>query len=212
MYSRDGGASFANVGNDRSASVLGVGLWGSGASATTWVVPTPIELSGRLLIYISGTDMNENMRLDPENSSPKSFAGVAIARLGGLVSLDAIGYGNAAFALTHPLVFNTTTVSGLNLFVNFDTRGIGALSVELQDPSTGSAIPGFDLASARSFAGGNALHGVATWRHGSDISALAGTPFVIKFAFIAPCKLFSFEVAATKVTDANQFALGFEAQ
>ena len=196
MYSRDGGASFAYVGNDRAASVLGVGLWGSGASATTWVVPTPIELSDRLLIYISGTDVNENMRLDPENSTPKSFAGVAIARLGGLASLDAIGYGDAAFAFTHPLVFNTTTASGLHLFVNFDTRGIGALSVELQDPSTGSAIPGFDLASARSFAGGNTLRGVATWRHGSDVSVLAGTPFVIKFAFIAPCKLFSFEVAA----------------
>ena len=196
MYSRDGGASFAYVGNDRAASVLGVGLWGSGASATTWAVPTPIELNDRLLVYFSGTDVNENMRVDPLNSAPQTFAGVAIARPGGLASLDAVGYGDAAFALTHPLVFAASASSGeLHLLVNFDTRGIGALAVELQDPSTGAAFPGFDLASARSFAGGNALRGAATWKeHGSDVSVLAGKPIVIRFVFTAPCKLFSFEV------------------
>ena len=44
---------------------------------------------------------------------------------------------------------------------------------------------------------------VATWRHGNDLSALAGKPLVIKFAFTAPCKLFSFEVAAARGGDAN---------
>ena len=66
MMSSDGGASFAYVGDDRAASVLGVGLWGGGASATTWVLPTPIELNDRLLVYLQGTDSNENSRVDPE--------------------------------------------------------------------------------------------------------------------------------------------------
>ena len=88
-------------------------------------------------------------------------------RTDGFVALNAPYAGGET--LTHPLVF-----AGQQLTLSYATSASGALRVELQDAES-HALPGHALDDCPAIVG-NEIEHVVSWRGGSDLSALAGTP------------------------------------
>ena len=88
-------------------------------------------------------------------------------RVDGFVSVQAPATGGEL--LTKPIKF-----SGKELSLNFATSAAGRVRVEIQDMA-GKPLPGFTLAESESLFG-DTLDRVARWKHGSDVSALAGRP------------------------------------
>ena len=93
-------------------------------------------------------------------------------RLDGFVSVRASHGGGEL--LTRPVIF-----SGRELELNYATSAAGSLRVELRDPE-GGPIPGYTLREARDLFG-NRLAGRAAWKHGTDVSRLAGRPVQLRF-------------------------------
>jgi hypothetical protein len=105
-------------------------------------------------------------------------------RTDGFVSLHAAGAG--AELVTKPLTF-----AGKQLTLNFATGDAGRLQVEIQD-AAGNPLPGYALSDCGLLTG-DKIEQVATWKGGSDVSALAGKPIRLKFL----------------MTEADLFALRF---
>ncbi len=71
--------------------------------------------------------------------------------------------------LTHPLKFK-----GQELVINYSTSAGGNLRIEIQDQN-GKALPGYTLPDCNNLVG-DAIEQTVGWKHGSDLSALAGQP------------------------------------
>ncbi|MHC4144552.1 MAG: alpha/beta hydrolase family protein, partial [Planctomycetota bacterium] len=93
-------------------------------------------------------------------------------RLDGFVSLNAPYKGGSM--TTKPLVF-----TGNQLVLNFATSAPGFVRVEIQD-TEGKPIPGYSLDESRELIG-NYIEHPASWKHGTDVSALAGRPVRLRF-------------------------------
>jgi hypothetical protein len=104
-------------------------------------------------------------------------------RQDGFVSMQA-SFSGGGFT-TKPLTFR-----GDRLVLNFSTSAAGAIRVEIQD-AAGKAIPGFAM-SAASEVFGDDLERTVTWKHGSDVSRLAGTPVRLRFT-LSDADLYSFQ-------------------
>ena len=94
-------------------------------------------------------------------------------RVDGFVSLRAVEEGGEL--LTKPLMF-----AGQALILNFETSGSGSLRVEIQD-AAGKPVEGFALDDCLEICG-DEIEQVVSWRNGSDVSQLAGTPIQLRFA------------------------------
>ena len=88
-------------------------------------------------------------------------------RLDGFVSLNAPFAGGAL--TTKPLTF-----SGSRLLLNYATSAAGSLRVEIQN-ADGSPVSGFTLEESAELFGDSTAQ-LANWKHGSDVSQLAGKP------------------------------------
>lgn len=78
-------------------------------------------------------------------------------------------------AITRPLTF-----SGKTLRLNYATSAVGSIGAEIQDEA-GQPIEGFTL-SDRAPLYGDDLDAAISWRHGGDLSGLAGRP--VRFRFV----------------------------
>jgi hypothetical protein len=105
-------------------------------------------------------------------------------RTDGFVSVNARYRGGEL--VTKPLVFR-----GHQLTINFATSAAGSLRVELQD-AAGKPLPGYGLEDAVEQAGDD-IGRTVTWKTGSELGALAGTPVRLHFV----------------MTDADLFSLRF---
>ncbi|MBM4043316.1 MAG: hypothetical protein FJ290_32915 [Planctomycetes bacterium] len=92
-------------------------------------------------------------------------------RLDGFASASAPMAGGEL--LTKPLTF-----AGKTLVLNLSTSAAGTVKAELQDPA-GKPLPGCSLADCPDIFG-DSLEYAVTWKGGSDISALAGTPIRLR--------------------------------
>lgn len=90
--------------------------------------------------------------------------------------------------ITHPLRFQ-----GRALSVNYSTSAGGQLRAEIQDID-GKAIEGFRLSDAKPLVG-DSLDQTVSWKHGANVSTLAGHTVRLRFA----------------LQDADLFALQFQA-
>jgi hypothetical protein len=86
---------------------------------------------------------------------------------------------------TRPIVFQ-----GSRLVLNFSTSAAGAIRVEIQDVA-GNPHKGF-AASDCSEVFGDDLERTVTWKHGSDVSALAGRPVHLRFT-LSDADLYAFQ-------------------
>jgi len=86
-------------------------------------------------------------------------------RLDGFVSVRAPYKGGSM--TTKPFAF-----AGSELLLNFSTSAPGFIRVEIQD-AAGKSIPGYSLDEARELIG-NYIEHPASWKHGTDVSVLAG--------------------------------------
>ncbi|MBN1489330.1 MAG: hypothetical protein JXA69_05380 [Phycisphaerae bacterium] len=93
-------------------------------------------------------------------------------RLDGFVSVNAPYAGGEC--VTRPLVF-----TGGQLIINYSTSAVGSVQVELQD-ADGKPIPGFELENTVAI-WGDEIERVVTWKHGPDVSALAGQVVRVRF-------------------------------
>lgn len=93
-------------------------------------------------------------------------------RIDGFVSIQAPLSGGEF--VTKPLQFE-----GKELVVNFSTSAAGSLRVEIQR-TDGTPVPGFSLAECPDVFGDD-LQRVVTWKHGGDVSRLAGQPVRLRF-------------------------------
>ena len=88
-------------------------------------------------------------------------------RLDGFVSVSAPYEGGSM--TTKPFVF-----AGEKLLLNFATSAAGSIRVEIQD-AEGTPIPGYSADEAQELIG-NYIEHPASWKGGTDVSALAGRP------------------------------------
>ena len=95
-----------------------------------------------------------------------------VLRVDGFASVNAPGKGGEF--TTRPLVF-----TGKELEMNFSTSVAGSVRVEIQD-QRGGAIPGYTLDDCSDIFG-DRLERVVAWRHGADVSKLAGKPVRLRF-------------------------------
>ena len=99
---------------------------------------------------------------------------------------------------TKPLVFDAENA---NLFVNFATSAIGSIKCELRT-ADGKSIPGFALDDAVELFG-DEIDREVTWKSGSELSALAGTPVRLRFV-MSDADLYSLQFrSAEGETQAN---------
>ncbi|MCP4641587.1 MAG: hypothetical protein GY851_14180 [bacterium] len=76
--------------------------------------------------------------------------------------------------VTKPLVFR-----GNRLVLNVSTSGSGSVLVELQTPE-GEPLPGYGAGECPPIVG-DAIEHVVSWKSGTDVGALSGTPVRIRF-------------------------------
>ncbi len=107
-------------------------------------------------------------------------------RLDGFVSIHAPMKGGVF--LTKPLRF-----AGSRLTLNFSTSAAGSVRIKVQDQS-GKPANGFDLTSCPAQFGDSIAHTV-TWKHGHDVSRLAGKTVRLRF----------------ELKDADLYSIRFEA-
>jgi len=93
-------------------------------------------------------------------------------RLDGFVSVQAPA--SEGELLTKPIEF-----TGRTLDLNFSTSAAGSVRVEIQD-ADGTPLPGFALADCEPLFGDTIARHVR-WKHGADVSALAGRPVRLRF-------------------------------
>jgi hypothetical protein len=74
--------------------------------------------------------------------------------------------------------------------LNFSTSAAGTIRVEIED-ADGKPIEGFALLD-NSEVFGDDLERVVTWKQGSDLSKLAGTPVRLRFT-LSDADLYSFQ-------------------
>lgn len=75
---------------------------------------------------------------------------------------------------THPLTFE-----GVSLFLNYATSAVGSIQIKIQDEH-GKPIPGYTLEDMPELFG-DELAAKATWKSGSDLSALQGKVIRLRF-------------------------------
>ena len=93
-------------------------------------------------------------------------------RIDGFVSVQAPLSGGEF--VTKPLVFE-----GQELVMNFSTSAAGSVRVEIQN-AAGQPVPGLALADAPVIFG-DEIERVVSWKGGSDVRQLAGTPVRLRF-------------------------------
>jgi len=93
-------------------------------------------------------------------------------RIDGFVSVQAPASGGEL--LTQPIKF-----SGQKLSLNFATSAAGRVRIEIQDLA-GNPMPGYALAEAEALFG-DTVDRPVQWRHGSDVSSLAGKAVRLRF-------------------------------
>jgi len=76
--------------------------------------------------------------------------------------------------LTKSLIFK-----GTQLTINYSTSAVGSITVEIQD-QLGVAIPGFAFTDAIEIYG-DEIERVVSWKHGNDVSQLAGRLIRLRF-------------------------------
>lgn len=87
------------------------------------------------------------------------------------------------------MLTKTLTFSGGSLEINYRTGAPGSVRIEIQD-AVGEAIPGYALDDSREMIGDETAR-LAAWKHGADVSRLAGQPVRLRFA-MKDADLFSF--------------------
>ncbi len=105
-------------------------------------------------------------------AQPKNQVRRYSLRLDGFASVHAPHSGGEF--TTKPIVF-----AGSELELNYATSAAGSLRVEIRDEA-GKPIPGYCLREAKDLFG-NRITGRAVWKQGSDLSALAGRPVILRF-------------------------------
>ena len=136
---------------------------GGNASRTTWILPSPVRINGKMLIYIAGMNSDEVSGLDSLAKPHQRNSGtyVAIAREAGLAALvpDGRGFGAQGEAITQPLLL-PQRVSSLTL--NLDCGGGGYVQLGLQH-ANGTEIAGFALQNSMFVAGISSTAATAYW-------------------------------------------------
>jgi hypothetical protein len=103
-------------------------------------------------------------------------------RVDGFVSVNAPLSGGEL--VTRPLRFK-----GMKLLMNYATGAAGSVRVEIQD-ADGAPLPGYGLADAEEMFG-DSLEQPVLWKHGADVSRLAGQPVRLRFV-LADADLYSY--------------------
>lgn len=167
MSSRDGatfdrwGEAFLPPGPERPGS------WNYGQQYIAWhVVETESALPGapkELSLYASESYWTGN------SSAVRRYS----LRMDGFVSIRAPLSGGEL--VTKPL-----RIEGGSLTLNFASSAAGGVQVEIQD-AAGKPLPGFTLDDCPPLYG-DSIDRQVTWKGGSDVSSLAGTPVRLRFA------------------------------
>jgi hypothetical protein len=122
------------------------------------MVPTP---DGMVSMYIQRNYATPSHHLERLTLRPDGFASVHAGFEGGE-------------CFTKPLVF-----TGKELTLNVSTSAAGEVRVEIQS-ADGTPMPGYALADCKAVIG-DELERVVSWKHSSDLSALAGKPVRLRF-------------------------------
>jgi hypothetical protein len=123
------------------------------------IVPTgPTELS----VYVSRHNAQKSAHVLRYTFRTDGFVSVRTGYRGGEM-------------LTRPLAF-----AGKALEMNYSTSAAGSVRVEIQD-AAGKPISGFALADCPEIIG-DEIDRVVAWKHGADVSKLAGRPIRLRFA------------------------------
>ncbi len=167
MFSRDGVnwdrrfmEAFIRPGLDQ-------GNWGGahGNNTPAWGI---IQTSDReISLYVS-----ENYDNYPKGANRVPRLRRCVLRVDGFVSVNAPYEGGQM--LTKPFIFK-----GTRLLINYSTSAVGSIKVEVQDQA-GAAIAGFGLADATEIYG-DEIERAVSWKHGTDVSRLAGRPIRLRF-------------------------------
>ncbi|WP_442509265.1 hypothetical protein SH528x_000830 [Novipirellula sp. SH528] len=150
-----------------------------GIGARNWVSRTNYPALN--VVPTSPSEMS--IYLNQDYAQPTSHLRRYSMRLDGFSSAQAPYAGGEL--LTKPLNFK-----GRELAINFGTSAAGSIQVEIQDRS-GKPIPGFTLDDANEQIG-NEIQRVVSWKQGSDVSSLTGTPVRLRFV-IKDADLYSFK-------------------
>ena len=110
---------------------------------------------------------------DNDPNHPTAYIKRLTLRTDGFVSVNDPYAGGEM--ITKPLRF-----TGNHLEINYSTSAPGFVRVETQD-ANGKPFPGFSLAEYREIIG-DKIGRVVSWKHGSDVSELAGKPVRLHFA------------------------------
>ena len=138
-------------------------------------VGPPVEFTGQLLFYYSGT------RGSHGSTNRTSGIGLATLRPDRFVALEPTG--TMGQMITRPF-----RVSGKTLLVNADAHH-GSVTIEVID-ANGVARKGFGLADARPLDSNRLAHKIA-WKNHPDLSSLVGEVVRLRFR-MKTAKLFSF--------------------
>jgi len=114
-----------------------------------------------------------SMYVDEHYAQPGNQVRRYSLRLDGFASVRAPHSGGEL--ITRPVTF-----SGAQLELSYATSAAGSMRVEIQD-ADGKAIPGYSLRESVDIFG-NRIAGLAAWKHGTDVSPLAGRPVKLRFA------------------------------
>lgn len=140
-----------------------------------------IRMGDELWIYFGGLDAPHVW-----NAESNGARGRAVLRLDGFISADAAYTGGQL--TTRPLI-----TSGATLQLNCATGAGGTVQVEVQDEA-GRPLHGLSLADADEI-NGNHLRVAASWQGSTDVSAVGGRPFRLRF-LMRDAKLYSFQFLA----------------
>ena len=72
------------------------------------------------------------------------------------------------------------TFAGQELEINYSTSAAGSIRAEIQD-AIGQPLPGYTVDECAEIIG-DEIRRVVVWKHGSDVSPLAGKPVRLRFA------------------------------
>lgn len=142
--------------------------WGGahGNNTPAWgIIQTGDE---EMSLYIS-----ENYGNYPNEADKVPRVRRATMRIDGFVSINAPYTGGEM--LTKPLIFK-----GRTLMMNYSTSAVGSIKVEIQDEH-GKPVPGFALADSTEIYG-DEIERAVSWRHGTDVSPLAGRTARLRLA------------------------------
>lgn len=147
----------------------------------------PIRVGDELRVYYCGRS-SKHLHAQHGREPNKGAIGIGRLRLDGFVSLDA---GEDGGEVLTRLLNCSGSGEDRRLVINADATGGGSVTVELVDEA-GQVLPGYTADICLPLTG-DAIRYEVSWSGRTDLSAIAGKPFRIRFQ-LRKAALYSFQI------------------